>query len=61
MLVKLFTAVSGLDGSWGPGLRDLPEKLAAEMIAAGFAEAVKAPAPAEPAAKPQPKKGKEKK
>ena len=60
MLVKLKTALSGLDGSWGPGLHDLPDKLAEEMLAAGFAEMV-APAAA-PASPPpaQPKKGKEK-
>ena len=61
MLVKLNTAVSGLDGSWGPGIRDLPEKLAAEMIAGGFAEAIKAPAPPAEPATAKPKKGKEKK
>lgn len=61
MLVKLFTAVSSRDGSWGAGRRDLPDTLAAEMIAAGFAEPIEAKqAPAEPAPKP-PRKGKEKK
>lgn len=59
MLVKLYTAVSGLDGAWSAGIRNLPEKLAAEMIAGGFAEAIKPEAA--PAAPAKPRKGKEKK
>ena len=61
MLVNLKTAVSGLDGAWSAGIRDLPEKLAAEMIAGGFAEAVKVPAPPAEPATAKPRKGKEKK
>jgi len=38
MIVKLLTAVSGLDGSWGTGIHDLPDKLAAELVAGGLAE-----------------------
>jgi len=38
MIVKLKTSVSGPYGSFSPGIRDLPEDLAYEMIDAGFAE-----------------------
>jgi len=58
VIVKLKSAVSCIDGSWGPGLRDLPDKLAAELVAGGLAEKVE---PAQPvAAKPTPKKARRK-
>jgi len=58
VIVKLKSAVSGLDGSWGPGLRDLPDTLAAELVAGGLAEKVE---PAQPVtAEPKPKKARRK-
>lgn len=48
MLVKLKTPIATANGSWGPGLRDLPDTIAAEMLAAGFAEKVKPVASASP-------------
>jgi hypothetical protein len=38
MRVKLKTSVSGPAGSWAPGIRDLPDELADEMLEAGYAE-----------------------
>jgi hypothetical protein len=40
MRVKLKTSVSGPAGSWSPGIRDLPDELADEMLEAGFAELI---------------------
>jgi hypothetical protein len=37
MKVRLFTSVSSAQGSWGPGFRDLPDKLAGELIAGKLA------------------------
>jgi len=40
MKVKLLTSVSSAAGSWATGVRDLPDDLAEEMLAAGLAEPV---------------------
>ena len=37
MKVRLLTAVASAEGSWGTGIRDLPDKLAKELIAGGLA------------------------
>jgi len=38
MKVKLLTSVSSAEGSWATGVRDIPDELAEELLAAGLAE-----------------------